>query len=70
MPPPIAAGNGVQLCVAGILEVLAGLAAAAGRNPEAARLLGAADGLRLRIGEVRFKIHDDAHYKTVNTLRN
>jgi predicted ATPase/class 3 adenylate cyclase/DNA-binding CsgD family transcriptional regulator len=46
--------------VPGILECLAGIATASGSYREAARLLGAADAIRGRMGSVRFKIDDAA----------
>jgi DNA-binding CsgD family transcriptional regulator len=52
-----------------VLECLAALAASAGNNQEAARLLGAAEALRNRTGLVRFKIYDAAHAASVAALR-
>ncbi|OBB17768.1 hypothetical protein A5662_05635 [Mycobacteriaceae bacterium 1482268.1] len=49
--------------VAEALEILASLATDAGNHREAARLFGAADGIRRRTGEVRFKIYQ-AEYET------
>ena len=45
------------------------LAIHAGRYPEAARLFGAADALRQRIGSVRFKVHDAEYDSAVARLR-
>ena len=53
-----AVGVEAYLGVPDTLEVLAGLAADAGSHREAGRLLGAADGIRKRTGEVRFKVYD------------
>ncbi len=53
-----------------ILECLAGLAGDAGSRPEAARLFGAAEAMRERMGAVRFKIHDRDYEATVTALRN
>jgi predicted ATPase/class 3 adenylate cyclase/DNA-binding CsgD family transcriptional regulator len=52
--------EGVQALepVPGILECLAGVATASGSHREAARLFGAADAMRDRMGSVRFKIDD------------
>ncbi|MGA9356501.1 MAG: LuxR C-terminal-related transcriptional regulator [Mycobacterium sp.] len=65
-----AANSRVYLPVPGILECLAGLAITDGNHHEAARLLGAADALRRRMGLVRFKIHDAAYQASVTKLRN
>ncbi|OBG68532.1 transcriptional regulator [Mycobacterium sp. E3305] len=53
-----------------VMECLATLAAGAGANREAARLLGAATSERERTGHVRFKIHDAAHDAAVAALRD
>jgi len=53
-----------------IIECLAGVAADAGSQREAARLLGAAEAIRNRLGLVRFKIYDAEHESCVATLRN
>jgi hypothetical protein len=50
------AGVGVCLTVPDILDILARLASDAGNHREAARLFGAADGIRRRTGEVPFQI--------------
>jgi DNA-binding CsgD family transcriptional regulator len=52
------------------LECLAALAVDAGRHTEAARLFGAADGIRQRIGQVRFKIFDAGYEASVAALRD
>jgi predicted ATPase/class 3 adenylate cyclase/DNA-binding CsgD family transcriptional regulator len=52
-----------------ILECLAELAHGAGSHREAARLLGAADAARQRIGVVRFKIYDPNYEALVAVLR-
>src|SRR6516164_1234737 len=57
------------LIIPDVLECLAALAAGAGNNREAARLLGAARALRGRTGQVRFKIYDAAHDMLVAALR-
>jgi predicted ATPase/class 3 adenylate cyclase/DNA-binding CsgD family transcriptional regulator len=56
----LAVAEGVQAFepVPGILECLAGIATAWGSHREAARLFGAADAMRDRMGSVRFKIDD------------
>jgi len=53
-----------------LLECLGMLATENGSHREAARLIGAADGLRRRIGVVRFKIHQSSHEACVAELRN
>jgi predicted ATPase/class 3 adenylate cyclase/DNA-binding CsgD family transcriptional regulator len=52
------------------LECLGSLAGAADSHREAARLFGAADALRQRMGAVRFKIYDAEHDAAVAMLRN
>ncbi len=52
------------------LECLAALAVDAGSHREAARLFGAADAIRQRIGEVRFKIYDAGYETSVAALRD
>jgi DNA-binding CsgD family transcriptional regulator len=61
-------GTGTGLFYA--LECLADLATDAGSHREAARLFGAADGLRQRTGEVRFKTLDADYQASVAGLRN
>jgi predicted ATPase/class 3 adenylate cyclase/DNA-binding CsgD family transcriptional regulator len=58
----LAVAEGVQAFepVPGILECLAGIATASGSHRGAARLFGAADAMRDRMGSVRFKIDDAA----------
>ncbi|OBK22915.1 transcriptional regulator [Mycobacterium asiaticum] len=64
-----AAATGAQLGVPDVFDGLAGLAAQAGSYPEAARLLGAAEGIRDRTGEVRYVIYQADYEKTVAVLR-
>jgi DNA-binding CsgD family transcriptional regulator len=52
------------------LEILAGLAAGTGNNREAARLFGAADGMRQRTGEVRWQIYQADYEAALEVLRN
>ncbi|MCV7236455.1 LuxR family transcriptional regulator [Mycobacterium branderi] len=66
----IAAEFGVQTGVPEIFECLAFVAYQAESHQEAARLFGAADGIRQRIGAVRFKIHDADYEEWVNALLN
>jgi DNA-binding CsgD family transcriptional regulator len=52
------------------LECLAALAVGAGGYREAARLFGASEGIRQRIGQVRFKIHQAEYEASVAALRD
>jgi DNA-binding CsgD family transcriptional regulator len=52
-----------------ILECLAGLAGHVGSQREAARLYGAAEAMRSRLGAVRFKIYDCDYEVTLAALR-
>ncbi len=51
------------------LDIHALIAVVAGRHREAARLYGAADGVRQRNAQVRFKIFDSVHEAAVVALR-
>ena len=53
-----------------ILDVLADLAVEAGSHRAAARLFGAAQAIRQRIGVVRFKIYDAGYQAAVTALRD
>jgi DNA-binding CsgD family transcriptional regulator len=64
------AGVKAYLGVADILDILAGLAGDAGSHHEAARLFGAADGIRQRTGQVRFQIYQAGFDASVAALRN
>jgi hypothetical protein len=55
---PRAAEINAQLIIPDILECLGALAVDVGSHREAARLFGAAGGIRQRIGEVRFKVYN------------
>jgi DNA-binding CsgD family transcriptional regulator len=59
-----------HICVPDVLEVLADLAGKAGSYREAARLFGAAQAIRQRMGMVRFKVWDAAYEVSVATLRD
>jgi hypothetical protein len=65
-----AAENQARICVPDVLEILADLAGKSGRRPLAARLFGAAQGIRQRIGVVRFKIYDNGYQTSVSSLRD
>jgi tetratricopeptide (TPR) repeat protein len=67
----LAHGARVQayLGVPDILECLASLAGRADSHPEAARLFGAADAIRQRSGEVRFKLYDGEYQASVASVR-
>jgi DNA-binding CsgD family transcriptional regulator len=56
--------------VADILGCLGGLAGDAGSHREAARLFGAANAIRQRVGEVRFKVWDAAYEASVTAVRD
>jgi DNA-binding CsgD family transcriptional regulator len=58
------------LAVPDMLECLAGVAADAGSQREAARMFGAAEAIRNRTGLVRFKIYDAGYGRWVATVRN
>jgi DNA-binding CsgD family transcriptional regulator len=53
-----------------ILECLATLANETGSHREAARLFGAADAIRQRMGAVRFKVWDASHEASVAAVRD
>ena len=65
-----AAGITARVGVADILECLAHLASDGGGAREAARLFGAAQALRQRIGEGRFKIWDAGYEASVAAVRD
>jgi predicted ATPase/class 3 adenylate cyclase/DNA-binding CsgD family transcriptional regulator len=58
------------LFIPDILEILASVIAEAGSHREAGRLLGAAQGIRQRMGAVRFKVWDARHEAFVAALRD
>jgi DNA-binding CsgD family transcriptional regulator len=59
-----------HLLIPDILESLAGLAAGVESHPGAARLFGAADAARQRMGVVRFKIYDADYEASITALRD
>jgi predicted ATPase/DNA-binding CsgD family transcriptional regulator len=59
-----------DLFIPDILECLGTLAVDAGSHREAARLLGATEATRQRIGAVRFKIYDSAYEASVAAVRD
>jgi len=59
-----------NLGIADGLECLGRIAAAAGSHREAARMGGAAQAVRQRIGEVRFKVWDACYNKSLAELRD
>jgi predicted ATPase/class 3 adenylate cyclase/DNA-binding CsgD family transcriptional regulator len=65
----LAAELGAHLAIPDVLECLAVAAAGAGSLDEAARLLGGADALRVRIGSVRFAVHQADYEAAVATMR-
>jgi predicted ATPase/class 3 adenylate cyclase/DNA-binding CsgD family transcriptional regulator len=64
------ASKGMYLYLPGIFECLAGLATTDGNYPLAARLFGAADATRQRMGLVRFRIYDAECEASLAILRN
>jgi DNA-binding CsgD family transcriptional regulator len=59
-----------QLGLPDVMDILARLAAQAASYPEAARMLGAAEAIRQRTGEVRYKIHQADYDASVAALRD
>ena len=59
-----------HLMVPDILECLGTLAGQASSHHEAARLFGAANGIRRRMGAVRFKVYDVGYEASVAALRD
>jgi predicted ATPase/class 3 adenylate cyclase len=59
---------GAHLVIPDVLECLAVLVAGAGSHRQAARLFGAADAARQRMGVVRFKIYDTDHEASLAAL--
>jgi predicted ATPase/class 3 adenylate cyclase/DNA-binding CsgD family transcriptional regulator len=57
------------LLIPDILECLGTLAGEAGSHREAARLFGAAGGIRQRMGSVRFKVYEASYDASVAALR-
>lgn len=66
----VSAELGAYLGLPNILEILAGLISGAGGHQEAARLFGAAEGIRLRKGECRLPIFQAGFNEDVAALRN
>jgi DNA-binding CsgD family transcriptional regulator len=60
---------GAHLLIPDLLECLASVASGAGRTQDAARLFGAADATRQRLGVARFRIHQEAFDSSLITLR-
>ena len=58
------------LYIPDILECLGTLAGDAGSHREAARLFGAAEAIRQRMGAVRFKVYDAGYEASVAALRD
>ena len=65
-----AGDTGAYLDVPDILECLAALAGEAGSHCEAARLFDAAQGIRQRMGVVRFKVWDAGYEASAAALRD
>lgn len=62
--------SGAFLDVPHLLETLANMMVSTGSHLEAARLFGAANGIRQRTGEVRFAIYQAAYTASVEATRN
>ena len=65
-----AAGIKAHLLIPDVLECLAALAGQDDSHREAARLFGAAHGIRERIGEVRFKVWDAGYEASAAAVRD
>jgi DNA-binding CsgD family transcriptional regulator/class 3 adenylate cyclase len=65
-----AADSGAYVTLPDLLECLAGLIGDAGSHQEAARLVGAAEAMRQRIGVARFLIRQAGYEASVAALRN
>ncbi|SOJ55866.1 Putative HTH-type transcriptional regulator [Mycobacterium simulans] len=65
-----AVDSGAFVDLPDVLECLAGLAGDAGTHTEGARLFGAAEAIRRRIGVVRFIIYQAEYEASVATLRD
>jgi predicted ATPase/class 3 adenylate cyclase/DNA-binding CsgD family transcriptional regulator len=61
---------GATLGVSDLLEILGSLEVDTANRREAARLFGAADGVRARTGEVRFAIYQAAYETSMRTVRD
>jgi predicted ATPase/class 3 adenylate cyclase/DNA-binding CsgD family transcriptional regulator len=65
-----AAETETYLFISDILECLGTLAGQVGSHREAARLFGAAEAIRRRMGAVRFKVYDAGYQASVAVLRD
>jgi predicted ATPase/class 3 adenylate cyclase/DNA-binding CsgD family transcriptional regulator len=65
-----ALSSGAHLPLPDILECLAGLASEAGNREQGARLFGATEAIRQRMGTVRFRLYDADYESSVSSLRN
>jgi DNA-binding CsgD family transcriptional regulator len=65
-----AASDGITAILPDIFEVIAGLCADGGNPQHAARLFGAAETMRTRMGVVRFKIYDSDYDASVAAVRD
>lgn len=63
-------GAGAYLGIADSLECLAHLAGEAGGHRDAARLFGAAESIRRRMGHVRFKTYQSDYDASIATVQN
>jgi predicted ATPase/class 3 adenylate cyclase/DNA-binding CsgD family transcriptional regulator len=65
-----AAEGEAHLCISDTLECVGTLSGDAGSHHQAARLFGAADAIRQRLGVVRFKVWDAGYEASVAALRD
>ena len=63
-------GTDAYLFVSDTLECLAAVASDVGSHHEGARLFGAADAIRQRMGAVRFKVWDAGYEAWLAALRD
>src|SRR4029077_13700451 len=66
----IAAHTNARLRLPDIVECLARLAADDGNHQTAARLFGAADAMRKRIGVIRFAVHQPSYDTALTVIRD
>jgi predicted ATPase/class 3 adenylate cyclase/DNA-binding CsgD family transcriptional regulator len=64
-----AGSGGIYVVLPDIFEVIAGLSADGGTHHNAARLFGAAQAMRRRMGVIRFKIYDAGYDAAVAAVR-
>jgi predicted ATPase/class 3 adenylate cyclase/DNA-binding CsgD family transcriptional regulator len=65
-----AASGQIYVTLPDIFEVIAGLCTDGGNHQHAARLFGAAEAMRKRMGAVRFKIYDSDYDASISQVRD